>query len=254
MSTHPTHHAGQRTLPLRGRRAFVTGGSRGIGAGIVRRLTTDGATVAFTYRGSREAAMALSDEVGGAHAAQADSGDAETLRQAIAESAAWLGGVDVLVNNAAVAHVAPVDELSLEQFDQMVSVNIRGVFVAIQAVLPHMSTGGRIINIGSINADRVPMPGLSAYAMTKAAVAGLTRGAARDLGPRGITVNNIQAGPTDTDMNPESGPAADENRHIMPVGRYADASDIADVVAHLAREESWYTTGASWAVDGGYGI
>ena len=187
------------TASLAGRRALVTGGSRGIGAEIVRRLAADGAAVAFTYGASAAEAEKLAAEVaadgGTAVAIQADSGDAEQVARSVDETVAQLGGLDVLVNNAGVAYMGDVESLTMEQFDRLVAINVKGVFAAIQRALPHLGTNGRIINIGSINADRVPGPGLSIYAMSKAAVAGLTRGLARDLGPRGITVNNVQPGP-----------------------------------------------------------
>jgi 3-oxoacyl-[acyl-carrier protein] reductase len=165
-----------------------------------------------------------------------------------------LGGLDVLVNNAGVAYGSEIESFPIEQFDRLVAVNVRAVFVAIQRAVPHLDTGGRIINIGSINADRVPGPGLSVYAMTKAAVAGLTRGLARDLGPRGITVNNVQPGPVATDMNPDEGEFADSMRQVMALGRYGQPRDIARVVSFLATPESGYITGAHWDVDGGFTV
>jgi 3-oxoacyl-[acyl-carrier protein] reductase len=246
------------TAPLAGRRALVTGGSRGIGAEIVRRLAADGAAVAFTYGASAAEAEKLAAEVTGsgrtAVAIQADSGDPEQVAKAVDETVAQLGGLDVLVNNAGVAYVGDVESLTMEQFDRLVAINVKGVFVAIQRAVPHLGTTGRIINIGSINADRVPDPGLSIYAMSKAAVAGLTRGLARDLGPRGITVNNVQPGPTATDMNPEVGESADFLRTVMALGRYGHPRDIASVVSYLAGPEAAYVTGANWNVDGGFTV
>ena len=191
---------------LQGRRALVTGASRGIGAEIVRRLAADGASVAFTYGRSAAEAEKLVAEVTGdggkAVAIQADSADAEQVAKSVDDAVAQLGGLDILVNNAGVAVMRDIESLTLEEFDRQLAINVRAVFVAIQRAVPHLDTDGRIINIGSINADRVPGPGLAGYAMTKAAVAGLTRGLARELGPRGITVNNVQPGPIATDMNP----------------------------------------------------
>jgi 3-oxoacyl-[acyl-carrier protein] reductase len=241
-----------------GRRALVTGGSRGIGAEIVRRLAADGAAVAFTYGSSAAEADKLAGEIaadgGTSVAIQADSGDPEQVAKAIDETVAQLGGLDILVNNAGVAYIGDVESLTMEQFDRLVAINVKGVFAAIQRALPHLGNTGRIINIGSINADRVPGPGLSIYAMSKAAVAGLTRGLARELGPRGITVNNIQPGPVATDMNPEVGEFADSLREVMALGRYGQPRDIASVVSYLAGPEAAYVTGANWNVDGGFTV
>jgi 3-oxoacyl-[acyl-carrier protein] reductase len=244
--------------PLVGRRALVTGASRGIGAEIVRRLTADGAAVAFTYGASAAEAEKLAADVAADGATvvaiQADAADPEQVTRSVEETVAALGGLDILVNNAGIAFLGDAATFPLEQFDKLVAVNIRGVFVAIQAALAHLGEGGRIINIGSINADRVPGPGLSVYAMTKAAVAGLTRGLARDLGPRGITVNNIQPGPIDTDMNPAEGEFAEMAKKVMAGGRYGQPSDIAGVVAYLAGPGTGYITGAHWNVDGGFTV
>jgi 3-oxoacyl-[acyl-carrier protein] reductase len=173
--------------PLAGRRALVTGAARGIGAAIVRRLASDGAAVAFTYSSSATAAEKLVAEVtesgGAAFAIQADSGDPAQVARSIDETVAQLGGLDILVNNAGILPAAPIESLTMEQFDRLVAVNIRGVFAAVQAALPHLDGTGRVITIGSINADRVPLAGMSIYAMSKAAVAGLTRALARELGP-----------------------------------------------------------------------
>jgi 3-oxoacyl-[acyl-carrier protein] reductase len=246
------------TAPLAGRRALVTGGSRGIGAEIVRRLAADGAAVAFTYGASATEAEKLAAEVAGsggtAVAIQADSGDPEQVATAIDETVAQLGGLDILVNNAGVAYIGDVESLTMEQFDRLVAINVKGVFAAIQRAIPHLGSTGRIINIGSINADRVPGPGLSIYAMSKAAVAGLTRGLARELGPRGITVNNIQPGPVATEMNPEVGEFADSLRAVMALARYGQPRDIASVVSYLAGPEAAYVTGANWNVDGGFTV
>ena len=246
------------TTPLRGRRALVTGASRGIGAEIVRRLSADGAAVAFTYGTSGADAEKVVADVeangGTAVAIQADSGDPEQVAMAIDETVAKLGGLDILVNNAGVAYMGDVESFTMEQFDRLVAINVKGVFAAIQRALPYLGTNGRIINIGSINADRVPGPGLSIYAMSKAAVAGLTRGLARDLGPRGITVNNVQPGPVATEMNPEVGEFADSLREVMALGRYGQPRDIASVVSYLAGPEAAYVTGANWNVDGGFTV
>lgn len=242
--------------PLAGRRALVTGGSRGIGAEIVRRLAFDGAAVAFTYGSSVADADKVVVEVsrGGGRVLpiRADSSDAGQIASAVDETVTRLGGLDILVNNAGVGHFAPIDSFPLDEFDRLVAVNVRGVFVAIQCAVPHLGDGGRIINIGSINADRVQSPGLSVYAMTKAAVAGLTRGLARDLGPRGITVNNVQPGPIATDMNPAHGESAEAATQLIAVGHYGRTADVAGVVSYLARPDTGYITAANWNVDGGF--
>ena len=243
---------------LAGRRALVTGGSRGIGAEIVRRLAADGAAVAFTYGSSAADAEKLAAEVaadgGTAVAIQADSSDPGQVAGAVDETVSKLGGLDILVNNAGVAHFADIESFPAEQFDRLVAINVKGVFVAIQRAVPHLGEGGRIINIGSINADRVPGPGLSVYAMTKGAVAALTRGLARELGPRAITVNNVQPGPVATDMNPEVGEFADAARQVMALGRYGQPREVASVVSYLAGPEAGYVTGANWNVDGGFTV
>lgn len=188
--------------------ALVTGGSRSIGAAIAKRLAADGAAVALTYGASPDKADAVVrtiEAVGGkALAICADAGDVAAVKAAVAKTVQAFGRLDILVNNAGMAIVKPVDELSLDDFDRIVAVNVKGLFVATQEAVRHMREGGRIINIGSINSDYVPYTGGSLYVLTKAAVAGLTKGLARDLGPRGITINNVQPGPTDTDMNPAS--------------------------------------------------
>jgi 3-oxoacyl-[acyl-carrier protein] reductase len=207
------------TKKLTGKVALITGGSRRIGAAIARRLARDGAAVAITYASAQQKAdevvRAIDSAGGRAMAIRADSGDPGAVKHAVAETVRTLGRLDVLVNNAGIAVVAPLDQFSLDDFDRMVAVNVRAVFVAVQEVSRHMSEGGRIITIGSVNADRIPFSGGGAYPMTKAAVAGLTRGLARDLGPRGITinnVNNVQPGPIDADMNPADGPLAETTK------------------------------------------
>jgi len=244
------------TNKLAGKVALVTGGSRGIGAAIAQRLAQDGAAVAITFASAQEKAdevvRAIEAAGGRALAVRADSADAEALKNAVAETVRSLGRIDVLVNNAGVAVVAPLDQFSLGDFDRMVAVNVRGVFVAAQEASRHMGEGGRIITIGSVNAERMPFAGGSVYAMTKAAVAGLTRGLARDLGPRGITVNTVQPGPTDTDMNPADGPAAEAMKGWTALGRHGRGDEIAGLVAYLAGAEAGFVTGASLTIDGGY--
>jgi 3-oxoacyl-[acyl-carrier protein] reductase len=241
---------------LTGKRALVTGGSRGIGAAIVRRLAADGAMVGFTYAASGVSADKLVAEVsaqgGSAVAIQANSADTQQVTAAVDEAVAAFGGLDILVNNAGVSRSGVVESFPLQDFDRMLAVNVRGVFVAIQAVIPHLGPGGRIVSIGSIFADRVPRPGSAVYAMTKAALAGLTRGLARELGPRGITVNVIQPGPTATDANPDSGEFADAMRQLTAVGHYGRPEDIANAVAYLVSPETGFITGIAWNVDGGF--
>ncbi len=244
------------TSNLTGKVAFVSGGSRGIGAAIVRRLANDGAAVAFTYKGAAAAANVLAKSIvetgGRAIALQADAGDAKALTQAIDTAAAEFGKIDILVNNAGVLRMGPVDTFSLEDFDATLEVNVRAVFVAVKAVLPHMGNGGRIVNIGSCNAYRMPFAGGAAYAMSKSALQGLVQGMARDLGPRGITVNNVQPGPTDTDMNPESGEFASMLHGLMAIERHAHPDEIAGMVAYVTSQEAGFVTGASLTIDGGF--
>jgi 3-oxoacyl-[acyl-carrier protein] reductase len=245
------------TKPLAAKVALVTGGSRGIGAAIARRLAHEGADVAITYASAAEKAaeVARAVEAAGrrALAIRADSGDAAAVQGAVAETARALGRLDVLVSNAGIAMIEPLDRFSLEDFDRMVAVNVRGVFAAAQEAARHMGQGGRIINIGSVNADRMPFAGGSVYAMTKAAVAGLTRGLARDLGPRGITVNTVQPGPVDTDMNPADSEFARTLMGLMALPRYGTGDEVAAMVAYLAGPEAGFVTGACLTIDGGFG-
>ena len=241
---------------LKNKRALVTGGSRGIGAAIVKRLATEGADVALTYSNSPDQAneVAKSSQALGVKslAIQADSADANAVTTAVDRTAAELGGLDILVNNAGIAIMAPVDEFKLEDFDRILAINVRAVFVAIRAASKHMKEGGRIINIGSTNADRMPFAGGAVYAMSKSALQGLVQGAARDLGPRGITINNVQPGPVNTDLNPDSGDFAEMLKKVTAIPRYATADEIAGMVAYLASAEASYVTGANLMIDGGF--
>ncbi|HEU0202033.1 MAG TPA: 3-oxoacyl-ACP reductase family protein [Burkholderiaceae bacterium] len=242
--------------PLAGKVALVTGGSRSIGAAIAKRLAADGAAVALTYSASRAQADEVVAEIesagGTARAIRADAGDAAAVKAAVAETVQTFGRLDILVNNAGVAIVKPIEQFSLEDFQRAIDVNVKGLFVATQEALRHIGDGGRIINIGSINSDYIPYGGGSLYALTKAAVAGLTKGLARDVGARGITVNNVQPGPTDTDMNPAAGEFAARARQYIALQRYAQSAEIADFVAYVASPGASFITGASLAIDGGY--
>lgn len=238
--------------------ALVTGGSRGIGAGIAQRLAREGAAVAITYNASparaREVVNAIEQNGGRALAIEADSANPQAVMQAVDKTAAELGALDILVNNAGIAFYKPVQELSLEDFDRITAVNVRAVFAASKAALPYLGKGGRIINIGSCQADRMPTPGGALYAMSKTALTGLTKGMARDLGSKGITVNLVQPGPINTEMNPADGPFADYERSIMALPEFGTVEDIAGLVAYLASEEGAFITGASLTIDGGTNI
>lgn len=244
------------TTVLSGKVAFIHGGSRGIGAATARRLAREGAAVAIGYAASAIAAEALVEEIkatgGQAIAVKADATDAAGLTRAIDGVAERFGRLDILVNSAGVLAVAPLDQFSLEDFDRTIAVNVRSVFVASQAAARHMQEGGRIINIGSTNAQRMPFAGGAVYAMSKSALVGLVKGLARDLGPRGITVNNVAPGPVDTDMNPENGEFGAALHQLMAVGRHAKADEIAGMVAYLAGPEAAFVTGADLLIDGGF--
>ena len=244
------------SLSLQDKIAFVTGGSRGIGAAIVQRLARQGATVVFTYQSSAAEAQALAAKVetngGKALGVQADAADAAALTAAIDKVVAQFGRIDILVNNAGVFLPGAIDDFSLADFDKTVAVNVRAVFVAIKAAVAHMQTGGRIINIGSTNAHRMPFGGAAAYAMSKSALSGLTQGLSRDLGPRGITINNVEPGPVATDMNPPTGDFADLMHGLMALPRHGSAEEIAGMVAYLASEEAAFVTGAGLKIDGGF--
>jgi 3-oxoacyl-[acyl-carrier protein] reductase len=241
---------------LTGKAALVTGASRGIGAAIARRLARDGCAVAISYAASPDRAKAVVDEIraggGPAAACPADAGDAPAVVAAVDAAAERFGRLDILVNNAGMGVAASLEAIELADYDRCFAVNVRGVFVAIKAAARHMQRGGRIITIGSINADHIPFAGGAVYAATKAAVAGLTRGVARDLGPRGITVNVIQPGPVDTDMNPADGPWAAAAKAAMALGEYGAPDDIAALVAFVASPQARFITGASLNIDGGY--
>ncbi|WP_159347658.1 SDR family oxidoreductase [Roseomonas harenae] len=237
------------------RRALVTGGSRGIGAAIALALAQDGVDVAITYERSadRAAEVVRGIEALGRRglAIAADSADPVAIRASVEQAVRGLGGLDILVNNAGIARGGPLETMSLEDIDAVLDVNIRSVVLASQAAIPHLGKGGRIVNMGSCLADRVTQPGLSVYSMSKSALIAFTKGLARDLGPRGITVNIVHPGPTDTDMNPADGPQAAAQRQLIALGHYGSADDIARMVAFLAGPGGRHITGAGFTVDGG---
>jgi len=241
---------------LTGKRALVTGGSRGIGAAIALALAEQGADVAITYERSEERAAQVVDTIAGAGrrgiAIQADSADPDAIKRAVAAVVERLGGLDILVNSAGIARAGTIAEIGLDDIDAMFAVNIRGPVLFAQAAIPHLPSGGRIISIGSTLAERVAFPGVTAYAMTKSALLSFTRGLARELGAQGVTVNLVQPGSTDTDMNPADGEGADFQRSLSALGRYGTAGEIASVVAFLASPAADFVTGASLAADGGF--
>ncbi|NEA98146.1 3-oxoacyl-ACP reductase FabG [Streptomyces sp. SID13726] len=239
---------------LNGKVALVTGGSRGIGAATALRLAREGADVAVTYVHGEEGASDVVRRVEALGrrgvALRADSADAGEAAGAVARTAETLGGLDVLVNNAGVGVLGPLEELSLAEVDRVLAVNVRGVFLASQAAASRMRSGGRIITIGSCMAQRVPGPGGVLYATSKSALVGLTKALARELGARGITANVVHPGPVDTDMNPADGPFAAGQAAMTALGRFGAVDEVASVVAYLAGAE--YVTGAEFAVDGGH--
>lgn len=246
------------TLPLQGKTALVTGGSRGIGAAIAERLAADGADVSITYAGNAEAAAKVVAAVEAAGrkglAIQANAADTDAVKAAVDQAAATLGGLDILVHNAGIADFAPIDQGSLDSYRAQFGVNVDGVFSGTLAAIPHLRDNGRIVVISSINAHTMPIPGGAIYGATKAAVTALVRGWARDLGNRGILVNSIQPGPIDTDLNPADGPLAPMLLPSVPLGRYGKASEVAALAAFLASDQASYITGAAIDIDGGLSI
>lgn len=241
---------------LSGKVALVTGGSRGIGAAIARRLADEGADVALTYVSSADKAQIVAKQIETegrrALAIQADGADAAAIQAAVEQTVSELGRLDILVNNAGIFIGGPVTEITLEQLDQILAVDVRAVFLTTQAAVRHMGEGGRVITIGSALAEHVPAPGMALYAMAKSALTGLTKGLARDLAPMGITASVVHGGLVDTDMNPADGPAAGMLKNIPALGRYGTADEIAGTVAHLAGEGGSYITGTAVTVDGGF--
>jgi 3-oxoacyl-[acyl-carrier protein] reductase len=235
--------------------ALVTGGSRGIGAAIAKRLAADGASVAITYAKDANAASvvvkAIESKGGKAVAIQADGADIEAVKAAVAKTVATFGGLDVLVNNAGTAIPKPFEETPIEEIDHVLDLNVRGVMVATQAALKHMKSGSRIIMIGSCVGERVIAPGLVAYSATKGAVKMFAQGLAREIGGRGITVNNVQPGPIDTELNPAAGDWAVPQKAATALGRYGTVEEVAALVSFVASPESSYITGANLTVDGG---
>ncbi len=241
---------------LSGKIAIVTGASRSIGAAIAKRLAADGATVAITYNASADRAEAVVKEIisagGQALALRADAGDPDAVRAAIDEVAKRFGRIDILVNNAGISLLGAPEDIAFEDFQRILAVNVTGVFVATQQALKYMGQGGRIIHIGSSMVQYAAFATASAYTLTKGALAGFSRGLVRDLGPRGITVNIVHPGPTDSDMNPADGPVADFVRPNIAVGRYGEGRDIAGAVSYLASAEAGFVSGAELLVDGGF--
>ena len=240
---------------LSGKTALITGASRGIGAAIAKRLAADGAFVAITFtKGADAAAQVVKDieHAGGkAIAVQADAADAKAVQAAVAKTVETFGGLDILVNNAGTAIPKPFEDATLEEMDRVIDINLRGVFIATQAALKHLRDGGRIISIGSCVGERMMTPGLAAYAATKGAVKMFTQGLSREVGSRSITVNNVQPGPIDTDLNPAAGDWATPQIAATALKRYGHVEEIAAMVAFVAGPEASYITGASLTVDGG---
>jgi 3-oxoacyl-[acyl-carrier protein] reductase len=244
--------------PLAGKVAVVLGGSRGIGAAIVRRLAGDGASVLFTFANAEAEAETVAADVetagGRAVALRADSADPQAIRDAVAQAVKRFGRLDILVNNAGLIGMRRPEGYDIDEFDRMYAVNVRAPLVAAEAAQAQMGDGGRIIMIGSMAGDRVGVPGAALYASTKSAIAGMTRALARDYGPRGITVNDVQPGPTETDMNPANSPHRERLTAQSPLGRVGEPDEIASLVAFLAGPQSSYINGACLTVDGGFSI
>jgi 3-oxoacyl-[acyl-carrier protein] reductase len=249
------HYKRNKTMVLTGKRALITGASRGIGASIAKALAAEGADVAITYEKSADRAAEVVSAIKAkgrkAVAIQADSANVAAVQASIEKTVAELGGLDILVNNAGILRVGELKDISLEDIDALLNVNVRAQIIASKAALAHLSTGGRIITLGSYFADRVPASVLSVYAATKSALVAFTKGLARELGPKEITVNLVQPGSIDTDMNPAAGPYGDTLRQFMALGRYGKTDDIANAVAFLASPKAQYITGSTLTVDGG---
>ena len=247
----------QNSLPLTGKVALVTGGSRSIGAAIAKRLAADGAKVAFTYVGSEQLALETAGAIeaagGVALPIQADAGNPDAVRGAIAKVVETYGGLDILVNNAGIAlGGGPIDQISFEDYQRMIAVNVTGVFVATQEAVRHMREGGRIVHIGSSMTRYASFPGASLYTLTKGAVTSFNRSLARDLGPRGITVNAVHPGPIDTDANPQDGQYSDALKKLMATPRFGKPEDVGALVAFLASPQAGFISGTAHHVDNGF--
>jgi len=254
--SHSSPDSNNRSQPLAGKVALVTGASRSIGASIAKRLAADGARVAITYLSSadkaREVVSAIDAAGGRALAIQADAGDPAAVRAAVNETFKVFGDISILVNNAGISLGGPIEEITFADYERILAINVTGVFVATQESVRFMKPGSRIIHIGSCMTRYVPIVGGTLYTLTKSAIAGFSRALARDLGPKGITVNIVHPGPTDTDMNPDGGPLSEMIRSATALGRYGCPEEIASVVAFLARAESSFVSGAEIIADGGF--
>jgi NAD(P)-dependent dehydrogenase (short-subunit alcohol dehydrogenase family) len=240
---------------LAGKAALVTGGSRGIGAAIAVRLAELGADVAITYVSAKDRADEVVERIGGrAFAIEADNTDADAVTRAVDRTAAEFGRLDVLVNNAGVFPFGPIEDVPLEEVDRTLAIHVRAVYLASQAAVRHMTSGGRIVSIGSNLAQRVPFAGVALYAMSKSALDGFTKALAREVGPRDITVNVVHPGSTDTDMNPADSDAAEHQRELIPLGHFGTTADVANTVAFLAGPGGRQINGAAIVVDGGMNV
>ncbi|HXH58760.1 SDR family NAD(P)-dependent oxidoreductase [Iamia sp.] len=243
-------------MDLTGKTALVTGGSRGIGAAIATGLADHGADVAFTYLNRTDRAMSVAADIKAAGRRglpiHADSAQRDSVTDAVIRATDALGGLDILVNNAGIAPLGPLEDVTAEEVERTIAIHVIAPFVASQAAATVMHDGGRIITIGSCFVDRVPEAGVTLYAASKAATVGMTKGLARDLGPRGITANVVHPGSTDTEMNPADGPTASSERRHIALDRYGTPDEVAAMVVFLASDEARYVTGAALSVDGGF--
>lgn len=243
-------------MELSGKKALVTGGSRGIGAAVAIALAERGADVAFTYKSSADAAAEVVKEIDShgaqAYALEVDAADATAVAEGVGRAADQLGGLDIVVNNAGVGAVGMITEFSLADVDRVLAINVRGAYAAAQAAVPRLSDGGRLIHVGSCAAGRVTSPGMTLYAMSKSALIGLSKALARELGPRGITSNVVQPGPIDTDLNPADGPFAAAQITDLALDRFGTTTEVATAIAYLAGPHAAYLTGTELTIDGGH--